>query len=376
MMQQIYQNGPISCSIAAQKDFHNYTGGIYHDKTGAKRTNHAISVVGYGEEKGVKYWLVRNSWGSNWGEGGFFRIVRGINNIGIEGSCSYGMPIDTWTNKKVHITTDKDRNDTRNDNTNGPYPIMHKKNMKHHACALSNLWEGDQETNVPEDVQNLQKSTLPKEIDWRDYKGKNYLSWTKNQHIPIYCGSCWAQGTTSALADRFNIFNWLKNNDTAVPQVGLSVQSILNCKAGGVCSGGMGLDVYRFAMTHGIPHSSCENYIAHDIDNPQEVCSEFNVCRDCKGPAPPSNSTGFENCWAIDYTHYYASGYKSVVGPTQMKEELVTYGPIACGMEVTDKFENDYHSEIYEENVAFPSINHIVSIVGYGVADNGTEYWI
>lgn len=58
-----------------------YTGGIFEDTTGYKEITHDVSVVGWGIENEKKYWIVRNSWGANWGEGGFFRIVRGINNL-------------------------------------------------------------------------------------------------------------------------------------------------------------------------------------------------------------------------------------------------------------------------------------------------------
>jgi cathepsin X len=99
-----------------------YTGGIYDDKTGDLNIVHDISVVGYGVENGEKYWTVRNSWGANWGESGYFRVIRGVNNIAIESNCSWGVPVDTWTDGVRHITTEAEKNDPNNDRHNSDYP--------------------------------------------------------------------------------------------------------------------------------------------------------------------------------------------------------------------------------------------------------------
>jgi len=84
MMQEIYQRGPIACGIAVPEALEEYTSGVYCDDTGDQEIVHDIEIVGYGEEDGQKYWLVRNSWGTYWGEEGFFKVCRGTNNIAIE----------------------------------------------------------------------------------------------------------------------------------------------------------------------------------------------------------------------------------------------------------------------------------------------------
>jgi C1A family cysteine protease len=51
---------------------------------------HEVAIVGWGVEKGVEFWVGRNSWGTYWGESGFFRIRMHKHNLGIEKDCSWG----------------------------------------------------------------------------------------------------------------------------------------------------------------------------------------------------------------------------------------------------------------------------------------------
>jgi len=379
MMQEIAQRGPIACGISVPQALEDYTGGIYCDDTGDMNIVHDISVVGYGEEDGNKFWLVRNSWGTHWGEEGFFRVCRGTNNIAIESDCAWATPKDTWTEKTWHTTTDAEKNDPLNDFTvyEFPQPTYKGKDVPSYetpstgGCRVEKAtFEGGDKKHSPHAWDMHANEDLPANVDWRNMDGKNYLSWNKNQHIPQYCGSCWAQGSTSAIADRFNILN----GDLASTPVGLDAQTVVNCQAGGSCDGGNPGAVYQFAHDTGIPHSSCEQYTAYNLVD--RMCTDIDVCRDCTWPPPAAGETGMDGCTAVAHQKYYISEYYSIRGVDQMKAELYANGPISCGIHATDNFENNYDGGIYSEVVKFPMINHEISVVGYGINEAGEEYWI
>lgn len=76
IMAEIYARGPVSCYLDA-RCLEHYTGGIADYDCGPI-VNHAIQIAGWGvDEDGTEYWIGRNSWGTYWGEKGWFRIVRG-----------------------------------------------------------------------------------------------------------------------------------------------------------------------------------------------------------------------------------------------------------------------------------------------------------
>lgn len=90
MMQELHEKGPLVISINLEPSLTYYKGGIYTSVPLSENADEDamnkqdVLLVGYGEEHGKKYWIAQNSFGEQWGEQGFFRILRGRNEAGIE----------------------------------------------------------------------------------------------------------------------------------------------------------------------------------------------------------------------------------------------------------------------------------------------------
>lgn len=67
--------GPLSAVIEVYSDFYNYQSGIYSHTTGDLEGLHCVQLIGYNESQ--QYWICKNSWGTGWGEGGYFKIAYG-----------------------------------------------------------------------------------------------------------------------------------------------------------------------------------------------------------------------------------------------------------------------------------------------------------
>lgn len=99
MMKEIYAYGPLVCAMDAHDDFMlGYSENVEkHDGVfmGVEMddTDHDVEVAGWGETAaGQKYWIVRNSWGTYWGDAGWFKLARGINQNNIETDCAWARP--------------------------------------------------------------------------------------------------------------------------------------------------------------------------------------------------------------------------------------------------------------------------------------------
>eukprot|EP00929_Paragymnodinium_shiwhaense_P032369 TRINITY_DN17948_c1_g3_i1.p2 TRINITY_DN17948_c1_g3~~TRINITY_DN17948_c1_g3_i1.p2 ORF type:complete len:415 (+),score=49.74 TRINITY_DN17948_c1_g3_i1:65-1246(+) len=225
------------------------------------------------------------------------------------------------------------------------------------------------------DTVVLDAKNLPKQFSWCNRGGKSFCTMSRNQHIPQYCGSCWAHAALSALADRIKI----ARNGEGV-DINLSVQHLLNCGNVGSCHGGTIDGPYQWLMD---VSQATGSGIAYETDNPYLACSEdsgegfcrhvdttctlLNVARTCGGQ---SNEKG--PCTGLtSYPNATISDYGSIKGKKAMMKEIYARGPIACGIDAQPLL--NYESGVV--NQTGDMIDHVVSVVGWGDDPAHGFYW-
>ncbi|KAF2362011.1 Peptidase C1A papain C-terminal [Trinorchestia longiramus] len=199
----------------------------------------------------------------------------------------------------------------------------------------------------------LRAAMLPKQFDWRNVSGVNYVRPVKNQGN---CGSCYAFASIGVIESQL-----LLHSD-GTESLDLSAEDIVGCSLlSQGCDGGFPyLIAGRYAQDVGLVSEKCIPY--------DDIGGACNHKRD--------------SCRHIYTTAYnYVGGYFGACNEDEMMLALVENGPLAVGIEVQDDF-MQYSGGIYHHtgitNAFNPleETNHAVLLVGYGVTEQSEKYWI
>jgi len=198
---------------------------------------------------------------------------------------------------------------------------------------------------------------------------------SRNQHIPQYCGSCWAHGSVSALGDRIKIARNASGID-----INLAVQHMLNCGGVGSCKGGSIDGPYQWIKSisekgSGISFETSNPYVACTSDSSEGFCPHvdtsckaINVARTCGS----FSSEGGDCSGLGSYPNATIKDYGSISGKAAMMKEIYARGPISCGIDAMPLL--NYESGIIKKK-SFET-DHVISVVGWGTDANEGMYWI
>lgn len=218
---------------------------------------------------------------------------------------------------------------------------------------------------------------VPAELDWCNKDGVNYCTISRNQHLPQYCGSCWAHGAISALGDRIKILRGGNTGGKGI-DINLSVQHVLNCANVGSCHGGSVAGVYSWlkeasASGTGISYETSNPYIACSSESTEgfcgdvdTTCTDMNVARTCS----TFSDSGGKCVPIMNYPNATISEYGEVSGADKMQAEILANGPISCGIDAASILE--YTGGIVSTKGG--GIDHVISVTGWGV-EGDTTYW-
>jgi len=167
------------------------------------------------------------------------------------------------------------------------------------------------------------------------------------------CGSCWAFGATESFSDRYCI----ATNGTF--QIELSEQQMVSCNLEGMeaCGGGDPITAFRYIAQWGLPSSTCVPYI-----------SGFN------GTVPPCyTQCGSNSSFQLYYADIFSLRWHLTING--IMTSIMAEGPVEACFHVYADFLS-YHSGVYTHKTGDFLGGHCIILIGWGVTNDGTEYWI
>ncbi|XP_072316856.1 uncharacterized protein [Eucyclogobius newberryi] len=396
--------GPISIAIDAS-DISQYRSGVYYNPYCGQELNHAVLLVGYGTDDitGLDYWLVKNSWGENWGENGYIRMARNKNQMcGISlysvfpqfifyshvWAMRVNMPdcagvVGVWllallcatvraefdsrldqhwelwkkTHQKKYQTQVEEANRRELWEKNLLYINIHNleasMSLHTYTVAMNHLGDLSEEEvsnlyaslKVPSDLEMAPSPhfsadvDLPSSLDWRK---KGLVTKVKDQGE---CGACWAFSSVGALE------GLLAKTTGKLEE--LSPQNLVDCstKYGNKrCVGGL----LQFAFQYIIANKGISSEKSYPYQAKAGVC-RYN----------PAYRTA--NC----------SSYQYVRPATEsaLKQALAKVGPISVAVHSSCRSFVYYRSGVLNDPACLKRVDHGALAVGYGT-DGDLDYWL
>lgn len=293
----------------------------------------------------------------------------------LERYCAWAVPGEfTAPEKNNDMHCYLDGSNCQSQESSLPKPTLKSEVFsRQQSEARGIVWRGNSSEEPSHHHLAVPKEGYPEEFSWCNKDGVNYCTTSLNQHIPQYCGSCWAHGAVSALQDRIKI-----QRDGQGIDIALSVQHVLNCANVGSCHGGSDEGVYQWikqigdATGSGIAYLSGQPYMACSSDStvgfcPQAdwSCTALNTARTC--------GTFGEECVGLShYPNATISEFGSITGVDAIQREVFNRGPVACGVDSTPL--HNYTTGVATEGGNW--VNHIISVVGWGTDATEGQYWI